>query len=75
MRSQVVPMKLLDHLSRWDARHVLRVADEMASRGYDLDDADAARQCSNDIKFLANVEQKERKLPLPQIKSTSTKEI
>lgn len=66
MKVGVVPARLLGHLNRWDARHVLAVKDEMDRRDIDLDDAEGAKACSDDLKLIESLVQKERRLPCPK---------
>lgn len=65
MKVRAVPASLLTHLNRWDAPHVMAVTDEMARRDLDLDDAAGATSCSDDLKFIQSIKQKERRLPCP----------
>lgn len=46
MKSRSVPLSLLQNLGRWDASHVLAVAEEMEARGLSLSDAEGAKTCS-----------------------------
>lgn len=59
-KSALVPASALSHLNRWDAPHVIAVADEVKSRGGELDDPAAMKSASDDVKFVDDA------LPVPK---------
>lgn len=50
-KSRVVPSSMLGDLGRWDAGHVIDVADETEARGADISDGETVRQVSRDIRW------------------------
>ena len=73
---RTVPSSMLGNVKRWDADHVLDVADEVESRGGELSNADDAKAASDDLAFVGKVLPNTKKqAPIRGIKESEVSDL